>query len=62
MQEKPYLAEWDAAVRRNFEFYEEKKAVAAQSLYALAQNPFTSWRTVPQMRHRYQMVDIARMQ
>ena len=59
---KPFLRNWDLNVRQNFVNHESMRVAAAENLRILSRNWLTSWRTVPQLRHRYTAVDTIALQ
>ena len=59
---RPFLKNWDEAVRAHFTRFESMKVAAAENLRLLHSNPFTKWRTVPQPRDRFTAIDTLQAQ
>lgn len=55
--QRPYLAQWDTAARRNFAKFEAMKLAAADNLWQVKNSVLTAWRNPIQMRDRYTEID-----
>ena len=59
---RPFLKNWDEAVRSRYSVYESIKVAASENIKVLQSNPLTKWRTVPQLRDRFTAIDTLQSQ